>query len=95
MMLHAPSRLHERPIDADDSIALETLERFRERQVTRARFLVEPDFAEVGPALGWSDSHDAMVFQKRLEMPVRFWFLPQSVNLGLAAFLNDDGEARF
>jgi len=27
-------------------------------------------------------------------MPVRFWFNPQRVNLGLPAFLDDDSEAR-
>src|SRR6478672_3825912 len=87
-------RLHERPIDSHDSLAFKLLQRFRKRQETRVRFLMKTDLAEIGSALGRAHRHHAIVFQKRLKMPVRFRLHPQSVNLGHPAFLHDDGEAR-
>ena len=92
MMLTA-LRLHERPIDSDDSIAFEFLEGFRKREEPRARLLVETDFAEICPTLCRSHSHDAIVFQERLKMPIRLRFLPQGVDLGFPAFLDDNGES--
>src|SRR5437764_1219144 len=78
-MMPTPLRLHERPVDADYSIALEPLQGFCEGQKTRASFLMESHFTKVGPALGRPHCHDAIICQKRLEMPVRFWFLPKGV----------------
>src|SRR2546423_7779839 len=87
-------RLHERPIDAHDSFALEALQRFRERQKPRPRLLMKTNFAKVGSALGRPYGQDAVVFQERLKMPVRFRFLPERINLRWSAFLDEDGEAR-
>ena len=53
---------------------------------------METDFAEVCPALRRSHRHDAIVFQERLKMPVGFRFLPQSVNLGFSALVDDHAE---
>src|SRR6476620_7027475 len=91
MMLTA-LRLHERPVDSNDSLAFEFLQRFRERQESRARLLVKTNFAEIRSALRRSHGHHPIVFQERLKMPVRFWFLPQRVDLRLPAFLDDNSE---
>src|SRR5436190_2961201 len=87
-------RLHERPIDSHDSLAFEFLQRFRERQESRARLLVKTDFAEIGSALCRSHAHYPIIFQERLKMPVRFWFLPQRVDLRLPTFLDDNRQPR-
>src|SRR4051812_6555854 len=93
MLTTAILRLDERPVDSHDPLALETFQRFRERQETRASPGVETDFAKICPALRGSDGHDAIVFQERLEMPVRFWFLPEGIHFGPSVFLDDDTEA--
>src|SRR2546423_4810239 len=86
-------RLHERPIDSYDSLALEPLQRFREGEEARARFLVEPDFAEIRPAFCRAYRHDTIVFEERLKMAVRFWFLPECVDLRAAAFFYDRAKS--
>ena len=93
-MMLTPLRLHERPIDSHDSLAFEFLQRFRKRQETRARFLMEADFTEIRAALRRPHGHEPIVFQNRLKMPVRLWFYPQRVDLGFSAFFNDDSKAR-
>ncbi len=93
-MMLTTLRLHERPIDSHDSLAFEFLERFRERQESRARLLVKTNFAKIGSALRRPHGHDAIIFQERLKMPVRFRFLPQRVDLRFPAFLNDNREPR-
>src|ERR1700682_5488305 len=93
MLVLTPSRLHKRPVDAHNSVALEALQRFRERQESRVGFRMKTDFAEVSAALSRPHRHDAIVFQKRLEMPIRFRFQPQGVNLWPVAFLDHDGES--
>ena len=86
--------MHERPVDAHDSLTFETLQRFREGQVTGPLFFVEADLAEIGSAFGGTNGHDAMIFQEGLKVPVRFWLLPKKINLGPAAFFDHDPKAR-
>ena len=54
---------------------------------------MKADLAKIGPAFRRAHGHQAIIFQERLKMPVRFRFHPQSVDLRLPAFLNDHGEA--
>jgi hypothetical protein len=83
---------HERPIDSDDSLALEAFQRFWKRQEPRARLLVKADFAEIGSALRRSHRHHAIIFQERLKIPIGLGFLPQCVDLGRPGFLHDHPE---
>src|SRR3954470_12588759 len=85
--------LHQFPVDAHDSRALKTFERFWKGQKSRPRFLLETNFAEIGSACGGTHRHHAVVFEERLEMPVRLRFLPKCVHLRLAALFNHGRKA--
>ena len=55
---------------------------------------METDLAKIRSAFGRSHGYHSIIFQERLKMPVRFWFLPQGVDLWLPAFLDDNSEPR-
>ena len=55
---------------------------------------MKADLTKIGSAFSRSHRHHAIIFQERLKMPVRLWFLPERVDFRLPAFLNNDGEAR-
>ena len=62
--------------------------------MTGAFSFLEADDAELGSAFALLNRHHAVVFDLRLKMPIGRWFLPQSVNFGLASFFDHLGKAR-
>ena len=81
------------PLDADDPVPLETLERLWEGKVTRAFSFHESNHAKISPGVGLLNRHHAIIFQEHLKMAIAFRLLPQSMNFGSAAFLDNLVEA--
>src|SRR3954469_8327605 len=73
---------------------LESLERFRKNEVTRALLFLESRDAEIGSGIALRNGHDAMVFNEAVEVSIVAWLLPQSVNFGLARASDHVSKAR-
>jgi len=91
--LHRSSRFHEVPIDSDNPLALESLQRFRKDEITCALAFFETDDSELGASFAFLDRHHAIIFDVRLQMSISGWFLPQSIDFGLACFFHYLGKA--
>jgi hypothetical protein len=81
------------PIDSDDAIVVEGLERFRKDEKDRAFARLESGEAEIGPALTFLNGHDAIAFDHRLQMSILRRFHPKRVDLGFACRIDNIGEA--
>ena len=84
---------HQIPIDSDDALVVEALERFWKNEITRGLAFLESRHSEIGPALAFLHGHDAIVFDHRLKMSILRGFLPEGVDLGFARFFHDIGKA--
>ena len=86
--------MHKCPVDSNNPLVREPFQRLWKNEIRCAFSLFEPNDSEIRPALALQDCHHAILLYLRLEMTIRSWLLPESINLRLTAFFDDLRKAR-
>src|SRR5437588_9595341 len=82
------------PIDSNNSLVLQALQRFRKNQIARTFLFFKSNDTEFAAGIAFLNRHHAVVFDLRLQMSILPRFLPERVNLRLTGFLDDLRKTR-
>ena len=85
-------RLHQFPVNPDDSLVCETLKRLWKDQIACAFMFLESGEAESCAAIAFLDRHHPVILDEALKMAVSRRFLPQSINFRLTGLVDDLGK---
>ena len=81
------------PIDPNDPLVLEALQRFREDEITRAFLFFKSNDAEFAAGFTFLNRHHAIVFDLRLKMSILRRLLPKRIRLRFTSRFDNVGKA--